>query len=883
MRKFIPLLLLAFLLACCTTTSPALNTEQAAALPPAWTPTPVAIRSVINQEGGTAGVTDELSFRIEFTDWAEPNVIVFDLGLTASQDSQVYLLDTGTTFENAVSFLTDGHDGRVLSKVETTSGGGSSSRMESAFFSAKPGPVSDHPDFSDFEIRAVELSIDRVVIDSPGKDPNSDGIWTDYGVYGDLIVYADIPARIQEETSDTPTQVAYLPGTASPVPPTYYYTPPPTQFQPTSTPAGTPTATPVPGPEDYEIYGLHMLDDQYGWATFAFEGVRYAKHSWFARTTDGGSTWINVTPPSYEALRVDPRYRNAWGYLRFTVLDADNALVFPSCSPTWGECDLPEVFWRTNDGGLSWETLTPPRSCLAWRVDCSTSSIQFVDEQHGWFLMLRSGRNYAGYEFYRTTDGGQSYEKLPLPPPENAVDTSLVNIPLFINEYYGLQPATGIVREPIEDIPSRRHPRMKVTSNGGLSWQTVYLPAPEGLLETIKAQPENETRFVSYQSNFIQSPEHPDTLMMLTRWEPRRDSALFSSYYFSLDRGQTWSALTKQGDSFFLDAETGWRVADMDPPTLEQTRDGGITWQSFPAESWETDLDQERSYIIHITDGGENRTEIETRFYDDRLWSGQVLRLESIHMKNDNNGCAVEVGGSAICTEDGGFSWWTFPPSVMQQVNSEDALPPTEGNWSPEEPLPQELFHGESPPPTFQRAAQRSRLFLSELDEFYSPYSYHCDSRDADQLVDGVVGVSRECRIYYPTDLHPDFGWHFNYWIYYYYALVRDGDTEIFPNVVSMDFLDDQFGWRLLDLQSGLFRLEKTENGGTTWNEVKTVAWLGEIDFVSEIEGWALALEPPQRAVPNFYYLEDKFRPVALLRTTDGGQTWQEIEPVIRD
>jgi photosystem II stability/assembly factor-like uncharacterized protein len=78
-----------------------------------------------------------------------------------------------------------------------------------------------------------------------------------------------------------------------------------------------------------------------------------------------------------------------------------------------------------------------------------------------------------------------------------------------------------------------------------------------------------------------------------------------------------------------------------------------------------------------------------------------------------------------------------------------------------------------------------------------------------------------------------------------------------------------------------LYRLEVTEDGGETWREVKTVAWSGQLEFVSSEEGWTIAHQPPYRGVPDYLYIEDIFRPAVLLHTSDGGQTWQDIEPVV--
>ncbi|MEJ2013214.1 MAG: hypothetical protein P8X64_13440, partial [Anaerolineales bacterium] len=98
---------------------------------------------------------------------------------------------------------------------------------------------------------------------------------------------------------------------------------------------------------------------------------------------------------------------------------------------------------------------------------------------------------------------------------------------------------------------------------------------------------------------------------------------------------------------------------------------------------------------------------------------------------------------------------------------------------------------------------------------------------------------------------------------------------------VDIDFLDQELGWRLLDTGSMLFRLEQTEDGGRTWKLVKTVSWIGQLEFVGAKEGYALAFEPPTRDTPAELFFVDAMRPSSLLHTVDGGRTWDEIQPLI--
>jgi hypothetical protein len=73
-------------------------------------------------------------------------------------------------------------------------------------------------------------------------------------------------------------------------------------------------------------------------------------------------------------------------------------------------------------------------------------------------------------------------------------------------------------------------------------------------------------------------------------------------------------------------------------------------------------------------------------------------------------------------------------------------------------------------------------------------------------------------------------------------------------------FLNPRQGW-LLGRE-----IYWTENGGSTWVKLKTVNWDGQFSFVDASDGWAVARAGEE---------------IALVRTTDGGRTWQMLEPQI--
>ena len=640
----------------------------------------------------------------------------------------------------------------------------------------------------------------------------------------------------------------------------------------------------MPLPEGYQIYGLQMVDDQRGWGGFILGGGRGVNATWLGRTTDGGHTFINVTPPGFEALRSDRLGAAIWGRIYFTALDADTAWAYPVCDALGESCQSPRLIWRTEDGGQSWESLVTPADCWAWHNDCGPVSMQAVDPLHAWLMMARYGRNYSDHDLYRTRDGGETFEHLPLPRPQGALDFGQVSYPVFTDAAWGLQMPSGMVSKPLDDIQAGTFPRMNVTRNGGETWQARVLPMPPGFTDAFAALPPNDRGYsVGLNSSWLSSLEPYGLWGFLLETKISTyalSRTLSQTYYLSADHGQSWKMLAHPGDMFLLDTKTGWRVTSLDPPSLQQTTDGGKTWLAIPQESWEVHWGPQGPHrIVHTADQG--AVVIVPMFSDDRLRTGVGVRLESLHMLDSTDGWGVEAGGVTLCTADGARTWTPCQAPDQPAIPSQLDTLAANGNWLPGQPLPDELFHSAALPARFEAAVERSRPFMADMISQYNPFKYVCTTKAISTMASSAVGAARACRITYPIDFSEDYGFLEGYWISRYYETFQDGLSRAWPNAVSVDFIEGQVGWRLVDLNTGLYRLEHTTDNSQTWSELKTVGWLGQLEFVSAKEGWVIARQPPDRDVPGFLYTADPYRPAALLHTVDGGRTWQQIHPII--
>ncbi|MBX7042730.1 MAG: T9SS type A sorting domain-containing protein [Ignavibacteria bacterium] len=123
------------------------------------------------------------------------------------------------------------------------------------------------------------------------------------------------------------------------------------------------------------LYDIEFLNDKTGWAV-GDAGV-------VIKTTDGGTTWINIPNPS-------PMYSpNLW-----SVLPIDSSIVFVTSGK--------DLIMKTLNGGLNWQILNYCPSC-----NSGMKRAFFLNQDTGWFL----GAN----KVFRTYDGGNSLDSFYAP------------------------------------------------------------------------------------------------------------------------------------------------------------------------------------------------------------------------------------------------------------------------------------------------------------------------------------------------------------------------------------------------------------------------------------------------------------------------------------
>lgn len=371
-----------------------------------------------------------------------------------------------------------------------------------------------------------------------------------------------------------------------------------------------PRGTLDPSAEFPIITEIHMTSETSGWA-FALSGDNVL----VTHTSDGGSSWQDVTPPIeswsayisqhwYHVPRLGEGFflddRRAW--ISTLIVDQGDQSAFAA-----------EVMLSTDDGGATWRMRKLPEGKGAGYG----SFVGFTNPLHGWFVVYNyagAGGSYTG--LYRTVDGGGSWEAI----LDVLGTTSQVSGDLAFGDT-----TTGVMTFRRSFIVIQ--PYIRWTHDGGTTWgECQDLPEPE--------DPSASDPSISYFECGTASPHAFSKLEVALLVECRmlRDAgSIYNKYIYS---------------NF-----------------LYSTEDGGLSWQSFPAPSGRLHLLSPSvgwmlGEEIHRTeDGGNSWAKI-----NEVTWQGQFSFVDAHH------GWAVARNDDEIAlvrTENGGRSWMVVEPRLV--------------------------------------------------------------------------------------------------------------------------------------------------------------------------------------------------------------------------
>jgi photosystem II stability/assembly factor-like uncharacterized protein len=270
------------------------------------------------------------------------------------------------------------------------------------------------------------------------------------------------------------------------------------------------------------------------------------------RTTDGGATWQDVSPPTREVTgsdgaRVQFRDIEAW--------DARNAVALAT-----GEGTDSRVL-VTHNGGRTWSRTFTNHAPSAF-YDC----LAFFDRKHG--LAVSDPVN-GKFRLISTSDGGGSWKVLPRKGMPRALD----------GEFGFAASGTCLVTSGRSDA--------WIASGGGAK-SRVYHSSDRGLHWTVTATPVASSASAGIFSLAVRAGHR----LVAVGGDFLAPTAAVRSAAWSSDAGASWrlaSALPggyRSGSAWV--AHTRSTVLAVGPSGSDVSRDGGRTWTGFDTASYDT-------------------------------------------------------------------------------------------------------------------------------------------------------------------------------------------------------------------------------------------------------------------------------------------------------
>lgn len=283
-------------------------------------------------------------------------------------------------------------------------------------------------------------------------------------------------------------------------------------------------------------------------------------------TEDGGGTWDNRTPPATTADQPD-EIDSCWAHF----LDLDNAWVIyaPQRTPPPYE----GMVWRTSNGGQTWQ-LGNPLDVDGMEEIFIPEGFASIGDVYGWLLVHIGGGMSHDYSYlYATEDSGATWERI-VDPYSGGIQ-SLRNTGIaFADPEYG-----WVTKDNLGVLPGAF---FEQTTDGGLNWEKVSLPAPPELdwfNESSLCETSDPTFMGDQTGALIVKCRLPEDIQQDIQWS-------LTYIYTTPDRGSTWdyAKLPSPVDQLhFLTKENGWALGR----DQYQTMDGGLTWKLLKTVNWD--------------------------------------------------------------------------------------------------------------------------------------------------------------------------------------------------------------------------------------------------------------------------------------------------------
>ena len=288
---------------------------------------------------------------------------------------------------------------------------------------------------------------------------------------------------------------------------------------------------------------IQRMDAMTGWgiATNEERGVQR-----LVRTSDGGVTWVDVTPVTL------------LGISRFFYLDAETAWL-----KEWTKQG--EHLFRTGDGGKSWVSLPIPPQ---------VNSLQFIDPSTGWAVTTGLCGIVCPIGLYQTNDGGETWSQLPVNSINGlpSVPSDTLNLP--DGGAFFFRGSTNIW---IGGGPGISFKYFYVTWDGGKTWQSMAMPFKDKVFSDNDIYPNaNFPIFFGDQVGYV--------AIRYQKPSPAGEVQRLLAIFVTQDGGRTWAMRSSLAQKLFtpdnvdfVSAQDGFSACSAG---LCVTHDGAQTWQA---------------------------------------------------------------------------------------------------------------------------------------------------------------------------------------------------------------------------------------------------------------------------------------------------------------
>jgi photosystem II stability/assembly factor-like uncharacterized protein len=344
-----------------------------------------------------------------------------------------------------------------------------------------------------------------------------------------------------------------------------------------------------------DISFIHMLDRDIGWAIGGVDGARDR----ILHTEDGALSFQDVTPPVGSALSSGTE---KWAVGAFIDQNRARVLYFPAILEPLPPGGSDVIIWGTDDAGYSWVRSNVISTSVLGTQDFPPR-LFFINPDEGWFMARNGGAGMHRYpiSLYRTQDGGEFWESL-----IEAIGGSGLQSCRKTGWAFG-SASTGLAT--IDNCPVDG-PAIERTQDGGRTWGRVILPPPQEDPQTVTNAycQTDSSKFIDEQLVVLSASctayEDPQVERQLfyrssdggQTWDAwdfpggdllffdeTRGFALSREIFWTADGGVTWEQRKRvnwDGQFSFVDPQAGWAVARAgEELALVMTEDGGDTWQ----------------------------------------------------------------------------------------------------------------------------------------------------------------------------------------------------------------------------------------------------------------------------------------------------------------